>query len=133
LLPWSYNHSIIPKLLQDAADTPISKTYTVPASDTLPLPTLPIDFPSLALYLHAAVGHSRRAGDGVYGRLSRMIHISYPRVEQEEQEEYDVPGRKKMSRVVDKLFKRKDKKKGKGTSNNEVYQLVTPFVSDGWG
>jgi len=61
-----------------------------------------------------------------------MVHVSYPRVEQEEQE-FDVPGRKKMSRVVDKLFGRKEKKKGKGTSNNEVYQLVTPFVSDGWG
>ncbi|CAA7259649.1 unnamed protein product [Cyclocybe aegerita] len=136
LLPWSYTLSPIPMLLRDAADTLISKAFTIPVTDAVPLPTLPITFPNLALYLQAALDASRRHSDANgHGKLGRMVQMCYPHVE-ETHSDFDIPDRRGG---VERLFKRvigrsnKEKKKGKSTNNEETYQLVTPFVPDEWG
>jgi hypothetical protein len=117
----------------------MSKTYTIPVTDAIPLPTLPITFPNLALYLQAALDTSRRhlndSPTGL-GKLGKMVQMCYPNADQGFSE-YDIPQRT----TVGHLFKRviglsnKDKKKGKGTNTNneDTYQLVTPFVPDEWG
>ncbi|KAF9534793.1 hypothetical protein CPB83DRAFT_755036 [Crepidotus variabilis] len=140
LLPYSYVNEPLPVLLRDASDTNLSKTFTVPASEAVPLPTLPITFPNLALYLHAALQDSRRhsrsseAASGL-GKLGKMVQMCYPNVKELDNDD-DFSGR--SSSAVSGLFKRvigrgnKDKRKGKNT-NEETYQLVTPFVPDEWG
>ncbi|KIM46308.1 hypothetical protein M413DRAFT_65119 [Hebeloma cylindrosporum] len=136
LLPWSYTLSPVPVLLRDAADTQVSKTFTIPESDTVPLPTLPISFANLALYLQAALDDSRRhSADGSnLGKLGKVVQMCYPSVEQNFLE-FDVPERSSVSGLFKRVIGRghKDKKKGKQTNNEETYQLVTPFVPDEWG
>jgi len=137
LLPWSYTLSPVPVLLRDASDTNMSKTYTIPATDTIPLPTLPITFPNLALYLQAALDTSRRhlsdSPNGL-GKLGKMVQICYPSVDGGHSE-YDKPERTTVGHLFKRVIGRgsKDKKNGKGTNNEETYQLVTPFVPDEWG
>ncbi|KDR83873.1 hypothetical protein GALMADRAFT_236334 [Galerina marginata CBS 339.88] len=152
LLPWSYSQGSLPTLmrdnpdvnfqkhqtpmlLQDGRDTQISRIYTIPASETLPLPNLPITFPNLALYLQAALDYSRRhSSDGPgLGKLGKLVQTCYPSVEQVS--EFDIPERSSMGGLLKRVMGRgnKDKKKGKGTSNEETYQLVTPFLPDEWG
>ena len=124
-------------LLRDAHDTHLSKTYTIPTSEAVPLPTLPITFPNLALYLQAALDYSRHhSGDqasGV-GKLGKMVQMCYPNLQQG-RSEFDVPERSTMGHLFKRVMGRgnKDKRKGKGTNNEETYQLVTPFVPDEWG
>jgi len=124
-------------LLRNAADTPISKTYTIPGTDTVPLPTLPITFANLALYLQAALDASRRhsadAANGL-GKLGKVVQMCYPSVEQNFSE-FDIPERASVTGLFKRVIGRsnKDKKKGKQTNNEETYQLVTPFVPDEWG
>ncbi|KAF9058051.1 hypothetical protein BJ165DRAFT_1333807 [Panaeolus papilionaceus] len=134
LLPWSYSLSPVPMILRDAADTHISKTYTIPPSQQVPLPNLPITFPNLALYFQAAIDHSRRhANDpnGI-GKLGKMVQQCYPSIDQPGPE-YDVPERG-VRKILNNLGIRKKGKKGKNDTNNEeTYQLVTPFVPDEWG
>jgi len=117
----------------------MSKTYTIPATDAVPLPTLPITFPNLAHYLQAALEESRRnsrssdSSSGL-GKLGKMTQMCYPNVKEDDYDD-DRPG--KSSGVTD-LFKRvigrgnKDKKKGK-SNNEETYTMVTPFLNDEWG
>ena len=124
-------------LLRDAVDTQMSKTYTIPGTDTVPLPTLPITFANLALYLQAAWDASRRhsadASNGL-GKLGKVIQMCYPSVEQTFSE-FDIPERSSVSGLLKRVIGRgnKDKKKGKQTNNEETYQLVTPFVPEEWG
>ena len=122
-------------LLRDAADTHISKTYTIPATESVPLPNLPVTFPNLALYLQAALDASRRQSNDSsgMGKLGKVVQMCYPAVEQSS--EFDIPERTKMTDMFKRVMKRgnKDKKKGKTTNNEESYQLVTPFVPDEWG
>ncbi|KAF8165462.1 hypothetical protein B0H34DRAFT_240344 [Crassisporium funariophilum] len=137
MLPWSYTLSPIPMLLRDAADTQISKAYTIPASDTVPLPTLPITFPNLALYLQAALDSSRRFpadSSSGFGKLGKMVQMCYPSAE-ESHAEFDIPERSSVSHLFKRVIGRsnKEKKKGKGNHNEDTYQLVTPFVPDEWG
>jgi len=127
-------------LLRDAADTTISRTYTIPASDVVPLPTLPITFPNLALYLQAALVASRRHssdGSGGVGKLGKMVQMCYPNTQEATAEDDSyIPERSGMSHLFKRVMGRgnKDKKKSKGSSSNEeTYQLVTPFVPDEWG
>ncbi|KAF5388009.1 hypothetical protein D9615_000540 [Tricholomella constricta] len=130
-LPYSYSLAGIPTLLRDAADTPISKTYTIPASNSVPFPTLPISFPELALYLQAALEESRRyLHDSNCGnrKLAKMIKTCYPTedVAQDPTERHSVGG----------LFKRvmgRSNKSNRGGGNEDTYELVTPFVPDEWG
>ncbi|RDB22537.1 hypothetical protein Hypma_010030 [Hypsizygus marmoreus] len=129
-LPYSYTLSSIPPLLQDAADTPISKTYTIPASDSLPYPTLPITFPNLAMYLQAALEESRKyLNDSSSGhrKLAKMVQTCY--------RSEDVPRDATERHSVGGLFKRvmgRSSKPRRG-GNEDTYELVTPFVPDEWG
>lgn len=115
----------------------MSKTYTIPATDTIPLPTLPITFPNLALYLQAALDTSRRhlsdSPNGL-GKLGKMVEICYPNVSGSGYDN-DVPERTRVSQYFKRVIglSNKDRKKGKGTNNEDTYQLVTPFVPDEWG
>jgi hypothetical protein len=115
----------------------MSKTYTIPATDTIPLPTLPITFPNLARYLQAALDTSRHhlsdSPNGL-GKLGKMVQICYPSAD-EGHSEYDAPERTKVSHLFKHIIGRssKDKKKGKATNNEDTYQLVTPFVPEEWG
>ena len=137
LLPWSYTLSPIPVLLRDASDTNMSKTYTIPATDTVPLPTLPITFPDLALYLQAALDTSRRhlsdSPNGL-GKLGKMVQVCYAHINQGYSEYDIVPERTRVTQYIKRVIglSNKDKKK-KGTNNEDTYQLVTPFISNEWG
>ncbi|RXW21946.1 hypothetical protein EST38_g3901 [Candolleomyces aberdarensis] len=133
ILPWSYTLGDLPMLLRNAADAPMSKTYTIPSTDSLPYPTLPITFPNLALYLQAALDFSRQAKEdnNGYRKLAKMVQTCYPNTEEpsnEAQEKTTVGG----------LFKRvigrgNNKKKTGKTNNEETYEYITPFVPDEWG
>ncbi|KAF8192469.1 hypothetical protein BJ912DRAFT_848961 [Pholiota molesta] len=138
LLPWSYTLSPIPLLLRDATDTSISKTYTIPASESVPLPTLPITFPSLASYLQVALEASRQhSGDSSsgLGKLGKTVQMCYPNVGQGGLSEFDIPERSSVTHLFKRVIGRSNnnKKKGKTSNNEETYQLVTPFVPDEWG
>ncbi|GLB33958.1 hypothetical protein LshimejAT787_0108420 [Lyophyllum shimeji] len=130
-LPYSYSLTGVPTLLRDAADTPISKTYTIPASESFPYPTLPITFPELALYLQAALDESRRYlndNSSGYRKLAKVLKTCYPAddVAQEPAERTSVGG----------LFKRvlgRSSRSDQRGRNDDTYELVTPFVQDEWG
>ncbi|TFK28851.1 hypothetical protein FA15DRAFT_700742 [Coprinopsis marcescibilis] len=132
VLPYAFTLMTLPLVLQNAADSPISKTYTVPATESLPYPTLPISFPNLALYLQAVLDFSRQQKDDNNGlrKLSKMVQTCNP--QSEEESSLEPPDK---ATVAD-LFKRvmgRDKRKQKGKTNNETYDLITPFVPDEWG
>lgn len=131
-LPLSYHLSTIPTLLRDSADTPLSKTYTVPATSTVPFPKLPITFPSLAMYLHAVLEESRRStNDSSSGhrKLAKMVQTCYRADE-------PAPQRAQDRSSVGGLFKRVIRKKNpnkRAGGNEDTYELVTPFVPGEWG
>jgi len=71
VLPWSYTQHPIPEILRYPACQEGLERYTIPATDKVPYPTLPITFPDLALYLQAALEESRQ--DSYYGDLARLV------------------------------------------------------------
>ena len=80
-LPFSYSASSLPSILRDGPDGPIAKYYTIPATQNTPYPTLPIGFPSVAVYLASAVYDSRRTerdDSGGMGRLAKILDTLYP-------------------------------------------------------
>jgi hypothetical protein len=130
ILPWSYTLSSLPALLRDGADTLLSKTYTIPASDSVPFPTLPISFPNMAMYLQAALEESRKyLGDSSSGvrKLAKMVETCYPTTVEPNDADNE---RSRVGGLFKKVIGRggrKDKsKKGKG-GNEDFYELVTPF------
>jgi hypothetical protein len=136
VLPWSYTLSNLPNLLRDGADTPLSKVYTIPSTESTPYPALPISFPNMAMYLQAALDESRRymydSSSGIR-KLAKMIDICYPCAFEDD----EVEGAERST--VGGLFKRvigranknsKNKPRGR---NEDTYELVTPFVPDEWG
>ena len=130
-LPWSYTLSALPAFLRDGPDSPLSKFYTVPCTSEMPFPALPISFPNLATYLAAALEHARGAmGDGSSGarRLAKYVDQLYPndRVELEDAQE-----RGGMRRRLKNLVGI-GSKPSRGR-NEEMYELVTPFVPDEFG
>ncbi|KAJ6628782.1 hypothetical protein B0H10DRAFT_1777411 [Mycena sp. CBHHK59/15] len=136
MLPWSYTLSSLPALLRDGADTMMSKTYTIPSSDSVPFPALPISFPNMAMYLQAALEESRRyTNDSSSGmrKLAKMVETCYPASVEGADAESE---RSRMGVLFKKVIRRggrKDKsKKGKG-GNEDTYELVTPFVLDEYG
>ncbi|KAJ7684021.1 hypothetical protein B0H17DRAFT_941288 [Mycena rosella] len=137
ILPWSYTLSSLPALLRDNSDTMLSKCYTIPSSDAVPFPALPISFPNMAMYLQAALEESRRyTSDSSSGirKLAKMVETCYPTLAEpngEVGERSRVGGL--FKKVIGRAGGRKDKqKKGKG-GNEDTYELVTPFVLDEWG
>jgi hypothetical protein len=134
VLPFSYTLSTIPAILRDASDTMLSKTYSVPATISVPYPLLPITFPNLALYLQAALDDSRRQSDSnSLSKLAKMVGTCYPN-----DLVVNEPDESERSGGVSGLFKKvigrggKKGKKGGGGGNEDTYDLVTPFVPDEW-
>jgi hypothetical protein len=131
-LPWSYTISPLPGLLSEGADAPNSKYYTIPSTASKPYPKLPISFPEMAMYLHAALEESRRAmHDSSSGmrRLAKLIDLCYPEVV------YDDGDHSPERRGMSGLFKRvigmgNRNKKDCRRGNEETYDMVTPFVLD---
>ncbi|KAJ7180264.1 hypothetical protein C8R43DRAFT_972430 [Mycena crocata] len=133
VLPWSYTLSSIPALLRDGSDTLLSKCYTIPSSDAVPFPALPISFPNMAMYLQAALEESRRySNDSSSGvrKLAKMVETCYPSYSENGGDDGE---RSRVGGLFKKVIGRggrKDKsKKGKG-GNEDTYELVTPFVLD---
>ena len=132
VLPYSYTLSPLPPILQNHPDTPLSKVFTVPSTESKPYPILPITFPNLALYLQATLEESRRyMGDSTSGfrNLTKMIQLCYPNAYEAESSN--------EGGGVGKYFKKfgRNKQNGRkaGRGNEDVYELVTPFVADEWG
>lgn len=133
-LPYSYCLSSIPTLLRDAADTQISKLYTIPATDSVPYPTLPIIFPDLALYLQAALEESRRYmndSSSSNRKLAKMVQICYPG--REEDGLQDPPDRSGVGGLFKRVMGRNNNRSTRTGGNEDTYELITPFVPDEWG
>lgn len=133
VLPFSYTLSPLPTLLRDGAESQMAKYYVIPSTSTTPYPTLPINFPNLAMYLQSAVEDSRRAAiDGSSGmrKLAQFIDSCYPNDTGMAALDGDAP-----KRGVGGMLKRvMGRSKGRGSrGNEEIYDLVTPFVSEDWG
>ncbi|KAH0839925.1 hypothetical protein J3R83DRAFT_877 [Lanmaoa asiatica] len=136
VLPYSYTLSPLPTLLRDGSESPMAKYYVVPSTPTTPYPNLPINFPNLAMYLQSAVQDSRRAANDSSSGLRKLAHhidscyrTEAGRVAPIDQEVFSKRG-------VGGMFKRvmgRNKANKGSTGNEEIYDLVTPFVSDEWG
>ncbi len=128
LLPYSYTLSPTPNFLRESADGPISKWYTIPSSENMPYPTLPITFPDLATYLMSALENSQRAindrSSGLY-RLAKSIGNFYPNQTDGEEDEEQRRG------LLGRFFGRSNKPNRH--SNDERSNLVTPFFADDFG
>ena len=138
VLPYSYALSPLPTLLRDGSESPVAKYYVVPSTPTTPYPNLPINFPNLAMYLQSAVQDSRRAAnDSSSGlrKLSQFIDNCY-QTEAERVAPIDQEGVSKRRVGGMGMFKRvmgRNKANKNSGGNEEIYDLVTPFVSDEWG
>ena len=132
MLPYSYTLSPMPALLRTAAaqaDSPLCRTYTVPATSALPHPALPLDFPGLMAYLQRALEESRRAAhdrSGGLGRLAKMVEECFP--EGDADLGLEGPEEGHQRRGLFSRFRRKSKAPAGG--NQETYQLITPFFAD---
>jgi hypothetical protein len=91
--------------------------------------------PDMAMYLAAALEDSRRSrGDSSIGlrRLTKMIKQFYPnqraRVAADEEEE----PRRRGRALIGRLMGRPSRSSQGGGHNADMYDVVTPFVSE-WG
>lgn len=128
-LPFSYTLSTLPQLLRDGADNMISTYYTIPSTSRTPFPTLPIAFPDMAMYLQSAIDDSRKAmNDSSSGlrKLAKSVDTYYPNEGQMGVGE-DASDKKSFW----KIGKKKNKNK-QGGRNEEVFELVTPFMAEGY-
>ena len=135
-LPWSYTLSTLPTLLRDGADSELSTYYSIPSTSSTPYPTLPINFPNLAMYLQAALEDSRKAiHDSSSGlrKLAKCVDGYYANYRDAENVDDAENGRR--SNFFKKVIARVpgNKQKGGRGRNEEVYEFVTPFVPDEWG
>ncbi|TFK55893.1 hypothetical protein OE88DRAFT_1731528 [Heliocybe sulcata] len=132
-LPYSYTLSSLPALLRDGADSSMAKSYTIPLAPMTPFPTLPITLPNMALYLQSALDESRKAmSDSSSGmrKLAQLVDSCYPE-EMTVYEESDMPERKGVKYRLRKVFGKKESRERGG--NEDVYELITPFVLDEQG
>lgn len=135
VLPYSYTLSPLPQLLRDGADSPMAKYYVVPATNSTPYPTLPINFPNLAMYLQSAVQVSRKAAhDGSSGlrRLALNIDACYLRDDGRPISTDFSDTSRSLGGMFKRVINRGKTPRGRG-GNEEIYDLVTPFVPDEWG
>ena len=135
VLPYSYTLSPLPALLRDGSESPMAKYYVVPSTPTTPYPTLPINFPNLAMYLQSAVQDSRRAAnDSSSGlrKLAQYIDNCYQTEADRVAPIDQVVSKRGVGGMIKRVMGRnKTNKNSRG--NEEIYDLVTPFVSDEWG
>jgi hypothetical protein len=113
----------------------MAKYYVVPATNSTPYPTLPINFPDLAMYLQSAVEDSRKAANDSSGGVRKLAHnvdSCYLR-DNERPDSTDLSDtRNRVSGMFKRVIKRGKPPRGRG-GNEEIYDLVTPFVSEEWG
>lgn len=76
--------------------------------------------------------HSRSDAVNGIGKLGKMVQMAYPSVREDDYDD-DGLGRSSFGDLWKRVMGRGNKDKNKGKSNNETYQMVIPFVSDGWG
>lgn len=124
VLPFSYTLSPYPALLRESSDAPMSKWFDIPSTETNPWPKLPITFPDLARYLMDAVDESRLDSSSGMRRLSKLVDTFYPSEQGSGNEEAEPSG------GILNFFKRK---KPPAYRNDQIYDVVTPFVADDWG
>lgn len=135
VLPYSYTLSPLPQLLRDGADSPMAKYYVVPATKSTPYPTLPINFPNLAMYLQSAVQASRKAAhdsSSGFRRLALNIDACYPRDDGRPISTDFSDNSRSLGGMFKRVINRGKTPRGRG-GNEEIYDLVTPFVPDEWG
>ncbi|KAG6336523.1 hypothetical protein ID866_2545 [Astraeus odoratus] len=135
VLPFSYTLSALPPLLRDGAESPMAKYYVVPSTPTTPYPVLPINFPNLAMYLQSAVQDSRRAiNDGSSGmrKLAHYIDTCYPGDYEGTATLDNEAPRRGVGGMLRRVIGRSRGPRG-SRGNEEIYDLVTPFVADEWG
>lgn len=135
-LPYSYNLSVLPALLRDGADSAVATYYVIPATSKTPYPTLPINFPDMAMYLQSALQDSRKAMHDSSSGLRKLAKCvdSYYANEHEFVGVEEDPEKLSFGGVFRKVIRRGNKQgKGNRGGNEEVYDLVTPFVSEEWG
>jgi len=135
-LPYSYTLSPLPQLLRDGADCPMAKYYVIPITNATPYPSLPINFPNLAMYLQSAVEDSRKAANDSSSGVRKLAHnidSCYPRDdERPTSTAFSDTSRSLMGGMFKRVIKRGKAARGRG-GNEEIYDLVTPFVSEEWG
>lgn len=130
VVPWSYTISAAPAVMRDGADGPLSKFYTIPSVPGNLYPTLPTNFPDLAMYLASALELSRNgAPEGYPGlrRLSKLVDTLYPEEHVDMEADGKVGMRQKLKNFVGLGSKPQRRR------NEETYELVTPFVPDDYG
>ncbi|KAA1466309.1 hypothetical protein DENSPDRAFT_790836 [Dentipellis sp. KUC8613] len=135
-LPYSYALSSLPATLRDGADSSMAKYYTIPQTSSTPLPSLPIDLPSMAMYLASALEDSRRAlNDSSSGlrKLAKMVDQFYPDNNPSGELGGDSTERLATRRFLGRFVRRGNKSKDNRGGNADRYELVTPFVPDEWG
>ncbi|KAF5375319.1 hypothetical protein D9757_009688 [Collybiopsis confluens] len=77
-LPSSYQQMELPTFLRDV-NSEFDYIYTVPSTQSVPWPVLPISFPDFALYLQAALAKSRIHYNSYgIGKLAFMLTCCYP-------------------------------------------------------
>lgn len=145
ILPYSYTLSPTPTHLREAADSPLQKWYSIPATSTNPFVTLPVSFPDLAQYLIVAVEESRRAvSDRTtgMGRLAKCIDMFYPNkangggpigsnlFDEREEREGGGPG---IRERVGRFFGIGQSGQAARPANDDRATLVTPFYADNYG
>ena len=135
VLPYSYSLSPLPTLLRDGSESPMAKYYVVPSTATTPYPTLPINFPNLAMYLQSAVQDSRRAANDSSSGLRKLAHYIDSCYQTEAGCIAPIDQEAASKKGVGGMFKRVmgRNRASKSRGNEEIYDLVTPFVSDEWG
>jgi hypothetical protein len=109
----------------------MSKFYTIPSTQSTPYPSLPIDFPNMAMYLQAALDESRRAmhdSTGGIRKLAKMVDSCYPHERSDDAS--NGPERTTVSGLFKRVIGRGNNRRG---VNEDTYELVTPFVSEDWG
>ncbi|KAK7019399.1 hypothetical protein VNI00_018088 [Paramarasmius palmivorus] len=133
VLPFSYSLTACPALLRNKSDTPHSKRYTIPSTESLPYPTLPITFPNLALYLQAALDESRRYMDdnsSELRKLAKMINTCYPSLYYDHDKKAGTEGSRSIGKMFNKFIGRGNKANKRGRRNEDTYRLVTPFIPE---
>lgn len=136
VLPYSYTLSPLPALLRDGSESHMAKYYVVPSTPTTPYPTLPINFPNLAMYLQSAVQDSRRAANDSSSGVRKLAQYIDGCYQTEAERVAPIDGEVVSKRGVGGMFKRvmgRNKANKNSRGNEEIYDLVTPFVSDEWG
>ncbi|KAI0347181.1 hypothetical protein BDW22DRAFT_1322295 [Trametopsis cervina] len=140
LLPYSYTLAPTPTHLREAADSPLQKWYSIPATNKLPFITLPVYFPDLAQYLIGALEESRRAvadrSSGL-GRLAKAVDAFYPGSGQmgplgAGDDDQD-PDNRGIRNRIGKFFGRGQSAQAARPLNDERSTLVTPFYADNYG